>query len=188
MSRLKLVNHESATGEAKELLDAVKQKMGMVPNLIRAMATSPATLKSFLGFGALDTGKIDAKLREQINLTVSERNGCNYCLAAHTAIGNSIGLSSDQIVDSRRAKSVNTKDDAALKFTASVVDKRGRVSDDDIAAVREVGFTDGEIIEIVANVAKMTLTNYVNHLVETDIDFPLAPELEHATAHCSTSC
>ena len=110
MSRIETVNPAQATGKAKELLDGVKSKLGMTPNLMRVMANSPAVLDAYLKFsGTLGSGDLPAKTREQIALTVGQANSCDYCLSAHSAIGKMVGLSADQILDSRRGSSIRTK-------------------------------------------------------------------------------
>ncbi len=181
MSRIRQINPESATGKAKDLLDAVKNKLGLVPNMTRAMANSPAVLDGYLSLsGALSQGGLSAKLREQIALTVGEANGCDYCLAAHSAIGKMVGLTAEQIMDSRRGTAVDPKADAIVKFAVRVVEERGRVSDLDLADARLAGLDDAALAEVVANVALNIFTNYFNHVAETDIDFPKAqPIVDH---------
>jgi uncharacterized peroxidase-related enzyme len=181
MSRIHQVNPQSATGKAKELLDGVQGKLGLVPNMTRAMVNSPAVLDGYLSLsGALSKGALSAKSREQIALAVAQANECEYCLAAHSAIGKMVGLSVDQILDSRRGTSVDPKTDAIIQFARQVVDQRGLVSDANIAQVRAAGLDDGAIAEIVANVALNIFTNYFNHVAETEIDFPRAEALAHS--------
>ena len=181
MSRIHQINPQSATGKAKELLDAVQSKLGLVPNMTRAMANSPAVLDGYLSLsGALSKGALSAKSREQIALAVAQANECEYCLAAHSAIGKMVGLSVDQILDSRRGTSVDPKTDAIIQFARQVVDQRGLVSDANIAQVRAAGLDDGAIAEIVANVARNIFTNFFNHVAETEIDFPRAEALAHS--------
>jgi uncharacterized peroxidase-related enzyme len=178
MSRIPQINPETATGKAKELLDAVKGKLGLVPNMTRAMANSPAALDGYLSLsGSLGKGGLSAKLREQIALVVGETNGCDYCLAAHSAIGKMVGLTAEQITDSRRGTAVDPKAEAVLTFARRVVDERGHVSDHDLAVARQAGLDDGALAEVVANVALNIFTNYFNHVAETDIDFPKAQPL-----------
>ena len=181
MSRIPQISPESATGKAKELLDAVKSKLGLVPNMTRAMANSPAVLDGYLSLsGALSKGNLSGKLREQIALTVGEVNGCDYCLAAHSTIGKMVGLTAEQIMDSRRGTAVDPKTDALVKFARRVVSERGRVSDLDLADARLAGLDDAALTEVVANVALNLFTNYFNHVAQTDIDFPKAePLVDH---------
>src|SRR5262249_6814041 len=154
MARISPVNPAEASGSAKELLDNVKAKLGRVPNMMKTMAQSPAVLRGYLEFsGALANGVIDGKLREQIALAVCEANSCGYCVAAHSALGKMAGLSPDALLDSRNGHSNDPKTEAALQFARELVDGHGEVSDGDLAALREAGFGDPEIAEIVANVA-----------------------------------
>jgi uncharacterized peroxidase-related enzyme len=181
MSRISQIAPETATGKAKELLGAVNAKLGIVPNMTRAMVNSPAVLEGYLQLsGALGKGKLSAKIREEIALAVGEANQCDYCLAAHSAIGKMVGLTADQIRDSRLGTAVDPKSDALIRFARKLVDSRGLVADQDIVAVREAGFDDGAIAEVVANVALSVFTNYFNTVAQTDIDFPKAEELRRS--------
>jgi uncharacterized peroxidase-related enzyme len=178
MSRLNQINPEETTGKAKELLEAVRSKLGMVPNMTRAMASSPAVLEGYLQLsGALGHGKLPAKVREEIALAVAEANSCHYCLAAHSTIGKMVGLTADQIRDSRQGTAVDPKTHALIRFARKLVEARGQITDRDVADVREVGFDDGAIAEVVANVALSVFTNYFNNVAETDVDFPKAEAL-----------
>lgn len=174
MQRLTAVDPAEAVGKAKQLLDGVQAKLGFAPNLMRTLANSPAALKALLDFNAaLATGSLDAKFREQIALTVAQANSCEYCLSAHSAIGGMVGLTDEEMLASREAQSAVAKQNAGLKFAQAVVVERGEVSNRDLAQVKEAGYTDGEIAEIVANVAVNIFTNYFNHVAQTVVDFPL---------------
>jgi uncharacterized peroxidase-related enzyme len=178
MSRLNQLDPEIATGRAKELLSAVKGKLGLVPNMTRAMANAPAVLDGYLQFsGALSKGTLPAKIREQIALAVAQANSCDYCLSAHSAIGKMVGLTAEQVRDSRLGTAVDPKTDALIRFARTVVATRGRVSNADLDDVRDAGFDDGAIAEMVAHVALDIFTNYFNLVAETDIDFPKAAPL-----------
>jgi len=178
MSRLKTISPESATGKAHDLLEAVNAKLGMVPNMMRAMANAPAVLDGYLQLnGSLSRGTLSAKVREQLALAISQANECDYCLAAHSAIGKMLGLTADQIRDSRLGAAVDPRTDVLIRFARQVADARGRVSESDLDEVREAGFDDGVIAEVVANVALSIFTNYFNNVAETDIDFPKAQAL-----------
>lgn len=173
MSRLQVIDPTAASGKAKNLLDAVKAKLGLVPNMTKVMVNSPAVLEAYLGFsGALAGGHLEPKVREQLALVTAQQNHCDYCLSAHTAIGKMVGLSQEQIVASREGNGDNTKTTAALTFAKRVLDSKGQISETDIAAARDAGFSDGEIAEIIAHVALNVFTNYFNIATEVDIDFP----------------
>nr|WP_182870576.1 carboxymuconolactone decarboxylase family protein [Rhodopirellula sp. JC639] len=178
MPRIQPVNAETVDSATTTLLGAVEKKMGRVPNLIATMAHSPAVANAYLGFSqSLSTGTLPARLREQISLVVGETNGCDYCVAAHTALGKGAGLSEKETCDARRAVASDEKEGAALEFARKIVAERGVVSDADVQNVRAAGYTDGQINEMVANVALNIFTNYFNHVAETEVDFPAAPEL-----------
>jgi uncharacterized peroxidase-related enzyme len=178
MSRIIALDPAAASGKTAELFTAVKSKLGMVPNLMRTFGHSPAAFEAYLGFSAtLGGGVLSAKIREQIALAVAETNSCDYCLAAHSLIGKGAGLTPDAILAARHIQAADPKVDALLKFAATVVDARGAVSDEALAAVRASGATDAEIVETVAHVALNILTNYLNLVARTTVDFPRAAAL-----------
>lgn len=170
---------EASPSGSQPLLEAVKKQFGVVPNLFRVVGNSPAALEGYLGLnGALAKGTIDAKTRERIALAVAEINGCDYCLAAHSYMGANLAkLDEAEILANRRGTSSDTKADAAVRFAASVTKARGHVGTSDVEAVRAAGFNDAQIVEIVLHVALNTLTNYVNNVAETAVDFPAAKPL-----------
>jgi uncharacterized peroxidase-related enzyme len=154
----------------------------MVPNLFRAVANSPAALEGYLGLnGALAKGALDAKTRERIALAVAEINGCDYCLSAHTYIGKNLAKLDDaEIEANRRGSSHDPRAAAAVRFAAKIVRERGHVSDADLTEIRGAGFDDAQLIEIVAHVALNILTNYVNEVAGTQIDFPVVSQASKA--------
>jgi uncharacterized peroxidase-related enzyme len=173
MQRIEAVIPEEAMGKTKQLLDGVQATLGMIPNLMKTLATAPAALEAYLNFGAvLGKGKLDAKFREQIALTVAQANSCEYCLSAHSAIGTMVGLKPEEIIDGREAHTRDGKRHAGLQFAQALVILRGQLSDQDIAQVKAAGYSDAEITEIVANVAINIFTNYFNHVARTEVDFP----------------
>ena len=176
MSRINIpASIEAAPAAAKPLLEAVKKQIGSVPNLFRAIANSPAALEGYLGLnGALAKGSLDSKTRERIALAVAEINGCGYCLSAHTYIGKNIAKLDDaEITANRSGASNDLKANAAVNFAVKVVNARGHVGDADNAALKAAGFDDAQVVEIVLHVALNTLTNYVNEVAKTEIDFPV---------------
>jgi len=178
MKRLEAINPETATGQAKQLLDGVQRKLGFTPNIMRTMANSPAVLQGYLNFSmALGKGTLSPKLREQIALVVAQNNQCEYCLAAHSAIGSTVGLSEEAIRDSRRGESPDAKEAAILEFASTLVRNRGWVTDEEIAKLHKAGVTQSEMTEIIANVALTLFTNYFNHVAQTEIDFPAVENL-----------
>jgi uncharacterized peroxidase-related enzyme len=183
MARITQISPEAATGRARDLLEAVKAKLGLVPNMTRAMANAPVVLDGYLQLsGALSKGTLPAKSREQIALAVAQANACDYCLAAHSTIGRMVGLTAEQIRDSRLGTAVDPKSDSLVRFALKVLETSGQVGDHDLDEVRGAGFDDAAIAEVVANVALQVFTNYFNRTAETDLDFPKAPELKPEAA------
>lgn len=167
MTRLKPIATETAGTKAKQLLEAVQAKLKMTPNMMRTMANSPATLEAYLQFsGSLAAGSLPAKIRAQIALAVAEQNGCQYCLSAHTALGRMGGLTESEMEAAREAKG------PALEFARRVVANHGRMTDADFEAIRQAGFSDSDIAEIIAHVALNIFTNYFNTAAQVEIDFP----------------
>ncbi len=165
---------EASPAASQPLLQAVTKQLGSAPNIFRVIGNSPAALEGFLGLnGALGKGKLDGKTRERFALAVAEINGCGYCLSAHTYLGKNLAKLDDaEITANRNGASNDPKADAAVRFAAKIVRERGHVSDADVSAVKAAGYGDDEIVEIVAHVALNTLTNYINEVAKTDIDFP----------------
>jgi len=180
MSRLPLPTAATAPAASQPLLDQVQAAFGATPNMFRAVANSPAALQAMWGFfGALGGGTLPAKLGEQIAVAVADRNACNYCLAAHTALGRKAGASADEMSEAQAGRSSDPKTAAALSFALKLVEHRGEVSDADVSALRDAGFDDGQLLEILAHVALNLFTNYVNVAFDTPVDFP-AVKLRHA--------
>ena len=176
MSRIAIpAGIESAPTASQPLLEAVKKQIGVVPNLFRLVANSPAALEGYLGMsGALAKGALPAPTRERIALAVAEINGCNYCLSAHTYLGKNLARLDDAEIAANRAGTSNDpKADAAVRFAAKVTQQRGKVSAEDVLAVKSAGYSEEQIIEIVQHVALNTWTNYINEVARTEIDFPV---------------
>jgi uncharacterized peroxidase-related enzyme len=172
MTRINPVG-QNGNSKTRALLEAVQKKMGTVPNIVATMAQSPAVAKAYLeGTSALSTGQLSATLREQIALTVSELDQCEYCLSAHNFLGGKAGLSESDLLDARHGTASDEKTNAALGFARKIVENRGHVNDEDVDELRREGYTDGEIVEIVANVCMTIFTNYFNHIAGTEVDFP----------------
>ncbi len=174
MARIPAVTDAEASPAAAELFGAIKGKLGMVPNLYRTAAQQPAVLKALLAVGEeLGKGSFDAKTREAIALAVAGANACDYCASAHTAISKSLKVEEGEIASRLRGRSGDTRLQAILTLAVAVVEKRGFATDADLEAARAAGLSEGEIVETVANVVANIFTNYINHVAETEIDFPV---------------
>lgn len=173
MSRIPALDPQAAAPETKDLFAAVKGKLGLVPNLVRVLGNAPAALKAYLGFSdALSGASLDAKTREAIALTVAGANSCEYCASAHSFISKSLKVEDGEISRRLKGQSGDARTQAVLTFAKAIVDKRGLVSDGDLAAARGAGLDDRAITEIVAIVSLNIFTNYVNHVAGTEVDFP----------------
>lgn len=184
MQRLHAVEPQTAQGRTRALLDTVQQAFGVIPNTARVMANSPSVLDSFLAFStAMGGARIGAKLHNQVKLTTSETNACAYCTSLLTAIASVAGLSPADILAGRTGNADDHRTTTALAFAHDVLEKRGKVSDRQLAALREAGYGDAEIVEIVASVVLGCFTNFLNNVANTALDMPKAEPLEA----CSTS-
>jgi uncharacterized peroxidase-related enzyme len=174
MSRLSIPARDDVPEDSKPILDAVHKQLGVVPNMFRLIASSPAALQGFSANNGALTKTLDVKTRERIALAVAQVNGCDYCLSAHSYLGlNLAKISPEEVALNRKGGSADPKADAAVRFAAKVVRERGHVGDTDIKAVRDAGFNDGQIVEIISVVAENIFTNLLNVVAETDIDFPV---------------
>jgi len=173
VARVAVIDPRTATGEAKQLLDAVQSGLGLVPNFIRVLANSPAALNAFLGIhGIAGAGQLDPRTRERIALSVAEQNACQYCVSAHTAIGRKVGLDNEEMLANRMGRSADAKAEAALTFARALVEHTGQVSKAEFDAVRAAGHSDGEIVEIITHVSMNIFTNLLGKATQVEIDFP----------------
>ncbi|WP_343588000.1 carboxymuconolactone decarboxylase family protein [Flavobacterium sp.] len=174
MTRLTALNPEEVTGKTKDLFNVVQAKLGVVPNMMRTMGNSPAVLEGYLNLsGALSHGKLNAKTGELIALAVSESNSCDYCLAAHTFIGEKLVKADPAVLKAARlGKSDDAKTEAILQLAKTLISKNGLVNDEDVNKAKNAGVADAEIAETIGHVALNVLTNYFNNVAKTEIDFP----------------
>lgn len=166
-------NTQIAPVASQPLLGQIQQAFGATPNMFKAVSNSPAALQSmWAAFGALGQGTIGAKLGEQLAVAIANRNRCEYCLAAHTVLGQKAGASAADMAAAQVGQSSDPKTAAALAFALKVVEQRAQVSDADVANLHEVGFQDEQVVEILAHVALNLFTNYINVALDIPVDFP----------------
>lgn len=178
MPRLKMVETDQADDAVREIYAGLESKMGKVINIFKGMGNSAAALNAYLSMsGALKAGHLTPEDREVIYLAVSELNGCHYCVSAHTMISKSTGMSDEQIAGARRFEASDDRHQVLLTFVRRVIETRGFVSDDELTAVRDAGYSDGQIAETIAFIGLATYSNLFNHVFDTPLDFPPAPEL-----------
>ena len=174
MSRLAIPARDDVPAVSKPILDAVHKQLGVVPNMFRLIAQSPAALQGFTANNGTLTKTLDVKTRERIALAVAQVNGCDYCLSAHSYLGlNLAKISPEEVALNRKGESSDAKANTAVHFAAKVVRERGHVTEADIKAVRDAGYSDSQIVEILAVTAENIFTNLLNVVAETDIDFPV---------------
>lgn len=173
MSRVPLVDASSAPAASQDVLRQIHGAFGATPNMFRAVANSPAALHSmWAAFGALGNGTLPAPLSEKIAVAIADSNRCEYCLAAHTALGKKAGASAEQMAAAQAGRADDPRTAAALDFALKVVRDRGQVGDADVVALRQAGFDEGQIVELLAHVALNLFTNYVNVVFDVPVDFP----------------
>ncbi len=174
MQRINIIDPSVTSAETTELLAGVKSGMGMIPNIIATMANSKTLLKGYLDLsGTLADGTLSNGLTEQIALAVAGANQCDYCASAHTALGSMAGIDEEELADNLRGGSSDPKTKLVLDFANELVRTKGRVSDTSLVLMHSNGFSDEEILEIFGHVMLNIFTNYFNHLVGTEIDFPV---------------
>ncbi|BCH32808.1 alkyl hydroperoxide reductase AhpD [Mesorhizobium sp. L-8-10] len=173
MARITQVSDSTAGPEAAALFSAIKDKIGMVPNLYRVAANQPAVLNALLGLSeALGRGRFDARTREAVALAVAGANACDYCASAHAAISAGLKVPPEAIEAHLAGRSDDPRTAAILRLAVAIAAERGMVADSDLRAAREAGLSDADIVETVGNVVANIFTNYLNHVAATDIDFP----------------
>lgn len=176
MSNLPLQNPETTSGGHKALFDQINGAFGAIPNMFKAIGNSSAALESmWTSFGALGKGALGAKLGEQIAVLVADINRCEYCLAAHTMLGQNAGVSEQEMASAQAGQSSDPRTQAALDFSAKLVNNHANITKADVDLVRDAGFNDGEIAEILAHVALNIFTNYTNVAFNVPMDFPKVP-------------
>ena len=165
-----------APAASQPLLGQIHEAFGTTPNMFKAVANSPAALQSmWSAFGALGRGTLGARLGEQIAVAIANRNRCEYCLAAHTVLGQQAGASAAEMAAAQVGESGDARTAAAIAFALKVVERRAQVGDDDVARLRQAGFEDEQIVEILAHVALNLFTNYINVALDVPVDFPRVP-------------
>jgi uncharacterized peroxidase-related enzyme len=177
MPRLDEVQPDEATGHVKQIFDAAEEEFGSVPNLFKGLAASPVGLRVYVQLGKIiDTGDLCDTEQSVVRLVASEYNGCEYCVGAHTMECQQQGLTEEETLQIRRGESQDDRLAALSAFTVRVLETKGFVEDADLADFREAGYEDAHMVEVLTIIAQKTLSNYFNHVHQTELDFPAAPE------------
>jgi uncharacterized peroxidase-related enzyme len=173
MARAVALKPEHVPADSKSTLDTFTKNIGFTPNMMATFAQSPIAFNAWAALLSSLSKALDVKTRDSIGLAVSEVNGCNYCLTVHSFTAEHMAkLPAEDIVLARKGHARDPKRDAAVRFARKVIESRGHVTDADVQVVRDAGYTDANIIEIVALVAMYSLTNFFNNVFDPDQDFP----------------
>ena len=170
MQTIPSIQVENTVGASRRLLEEALQEAGFTSNMVRTMAQSPRVLQGYLEFNrVLAGGKLSPKIREQVALTIAQTNQCEYSLAQHSALARQIGLTPEEILASREVRAADPKTGAVLRFARDVVARNGDAS---ARELREMGYSDSDIVDIVAHIALNVFDNYFNLVARTELDFP----------------
>ena len=154
MPRRAALKREQVPANSKPTLDRVTKDIGLTSNMMATWAQSPIAANSSAALLGAVSKTLDVKTRASIGLAVSEANGCNDCLTLHSFTAEHMAkLPADEIIHARKGHASDPKRDAAIQFARKVIETRGKVSDADLKAVRDAGYTDANVMEIVALVA-----------------------------------
>lgn len=176
MARIPALAPEQVPAASQPTLDAFTKNIGFTPNMMASFAASPIAFNAWATLLGSLSKALDVKTRDAIGLAVSEVNGCDYCLTVHSFTAERMAkLPADEIILARKGHASDPKRDAAIQFARKVIETRGKVADADVQAVRKAGYTDANVIEIVALVAMYSLTNFFNNAFDPDKDFPAVP-------------
>jgi uncharacterized peroxidase-related enzyme len=163
---------DTAPQQSVPLLQGAQKAFGFVPNLIAVLAESPAVVEAYLTLTQIfDKSSLTATERQVAILAISRYNECDYCMAAHSAIASMQKVPADVIQAIRNDQPIADDTLEALRtFAATVVEKRGWLSENDVAAFRSAGYSQAQVLEVVLAASLKTLSNYANHLAETPLD------------------
>lgn len=168
---------EEVSSNNQSIFDNLQKGLGFVPNLYAYFGKNETALGDYLGLQNRKS-TLKAKEREVINLVTSQINGCIYCQSAHTVLGKMNGFTDEEILEIRSGKaSFENKLDALAKFTASVVENRGKATKEAKEAFFDAGYTEPNMIDVVIVVGDKIISNYIHNLTGLEVDFPLAEEL-----------
>lgn len=174
MGRIALITPDIATHEQHTLLHSLNRLNGYVPNLLRIVANSPAVLRALIGLQSLAReGSLDLPTRERIAIALAQKNGSAYCLAAHTQLGSQAGLNGAEMESNRLGDSHDARAAVAVRFACRLIEQRGDLDDAEFRAMRDAGYSDAEIIEVISHAGLNFLSNLISKASRVDIDFPL---------------
>ncbi len=177
MTTISVPTRDSVSPANQAIFDQLHQGLGFVPNLYATFAYSETALATYL---ALQNAKssLSAKEREVVNLATSQANGCEYCLAAHTALGQMVGFSAVQVIEIRKAEvTFDGKLDSLAKLVKNIVVSRGHPDQNVLQAFFDAGFTKGNLVDVMVVIGDKTTSNYLHGTTLVPVDFPPAPAI-----------
>jgi len=181
MKAYKVPTKDEVTPNNQAIFDKLKDSLGFVPNLYAYYGKNETALNDYLQLQNRKT-TLSKREKEIVNLVVSQYNGCQYCLSAHTAIAGMNGFAPEQIIDVRSGETaIDDKLNALAAFTLSVVQSRGKVSNETKQQFFDAGYTEENLIDTVLNIGDKTVSNFIHNIADFAIDFPQAPALELET-------
>ena len=178
MKKLSVLKKEEASEQSRQIFEGIEKAFGMLPNIYAVLGNSANALAAYLSFSeAQKKGSFNAKEREAVYLAVSEENGCNYCLSAHTAVAQMNGFSEEETLQLRAGNSNDKKLSVLTNLSKSIIANRGRADESLVAAFYEAGYDETALVDLIALVVDKTFTNYIGRLSRPEIDFPNARPL-----------
>lgn len=179
MKTLKPISFEEANENTQNIFNAVKSKIGMVPNLYATMGVSDKLLGGFLAFTeTIKSGEFTNKEYEAIALATSQANGCAYCLSAHTTLGKMNGFTEEETLELRTNTIKNTKLNALVSLASEITALHGHPTPQTVQNFFDEGYSKAAFAELIGAIALTTITNYVYHNGGFEIDFPKAQNIE----------
>jgi AhpD family alkylhydroperoxidase len=179
VARVPIHDLQTAPEDSRPALERQSQRMGRIINIFGAMANAPVLIEMYDRVEALlaSGSSLGEPVRQAIHLTVAAVNDCDYCQAAYTGAARRTGFSVEETVQIRAGEVADRPDlNVILSLAREMADHRGHVDDATWAAATDAGVDERQILEIYAEVVRTILTNYFNHLVDTELDLPPAPE------------
>lgn len=190
MTHFKPLTPDTAPETSKPMLAQIMGKYGFVPNLMGAVAASPAALKGMLGLYAVLNETLLSSVEQQVvALTASRLNHCAYCMAAHSTMSEKNGIDGEIIRSLRIGEPLSDPKLRKLsEFTVKIVNQRGHLSDECVEEFLSAGYTEAHVLEVILIVALKTFTNYANHIMHTPVDPAFSAYAWDGTADAGESC
>ncbi len=178
MANFSVPTRADVSANNQAIFDNLEKGLGFVPNLYATYAYSETALGDYLAFQNRKTS-LKAKEKEVINLVVSQVNTCEYCLAAHTALGKMNGFNDEQILEIRSGSaSFDNKLDALAKFVKDATINRGKPNPTSTDALLAAGYNKENLVDIIVVIGDKTISNFIHSVTKVPVDFPAALELE----------